>query len=60
MESHIESYCGNVSRWPCGSKAPSADDEDAVDWRLLPSLSFLYLMCSLDKSNASNAKVKSF
>jgi hypothetical protein len=28
-----------------------------VDWRLLPTLSFLYLMCSLDKSNAGNAKL---
>ena len=28
-----------------------------VDFRLLPTLSFLYLMCSLDKSNAGNAKV---
>lgn len=28
-----------------------------VDYRLLPTLSFLYLMCSLDKSNAGNAKL---
>jgi hypothetical protein len=28
-----------------------------VDMRLLPTLSFLYLMCSLDKANAGNAKV---
>lgn len=32
-------------------------DVDTVDFRLLPTLSFLYLMCSLDKSNAGNAKV---
>ncbi|CAK7237470.1 hypothetical protein SBRCBS47491_009986 [Sporothrix bragantina] len=31
-----------------------------VDWRLLPTLSFLYLMCSLDKSNAGNAKLFGF
>ncbi|KAL1893745.1 hypothetical protein Sste5346_006248 [Sporothrix stenoceras] len=31
-----------------------------LDWRLLPSLSFLYLMCSLDKSNAGNAKLFGF
>ncbi|RDW58152.1 hypothetical protein BP6252_13563 [Coleophoma cylindrospora] len=31
-----------------------------LDWRLLPTLSFLYLMCSLDKSNASNAKLFGF
>lgn len=30
---------------------------NTVDWRLLPTLSFLYLMCSLDKANAGNAKV---
>ncbi|KAL4800866.1 major facilitator superfamily domain-containing protein [Aspergillus venezuelensis] len=28
-----------------------------LDLRLLPTLSFLYLMCSLDKSNAGNAKL---
>ncbi|CAK4033748.1 mfs nicotinic acid transporter [Lecanosticta acicola] len=28
-----------------------------LDFRLLPTLSFLYLMCSLDKSNAGNAKL---
>ncbi|KAI0174758.1 major facilitator superfamily domain-containing protein [Pestalotiopsis sp. NC0098] len=31
-----------------------------LDWRLLPTLSFLYLMCSLDKSNAGNAKLFGF
>ena len=31
-----------------------------MDWRLLPTLSFLYLLCSLDKSNASNAKLYGF
>ncbi|KAK9777599.1 putative Major facilitator superfamily (MFS) profile domain-containing protein [Seiridium cardinale] len=31
-----------------------------LDWRLLPALSFLYLMCSLDKSNAGNAKLFGF
>jgi len=31
-----------------------------VDWRLLPTLSFLYLMNSLDKSNAGNAKLFGF
>ena len=31
-----------------------------VDWRLLPTLSFLYLLCSLDKSNAGNAKLFGF
>lgn len=35
----------------------TADESTTVDWRLLPTLSFLYLMCSLDKSNAGNAKV---
>ncbi|KAI1776122.1 major facilitator superfamily domain-containing protein [Hypoxylon cercidicola] len=31
-----------------------------LDWRLLPTLSFLYLMCSLDKSNAGNARLFGF
>ncbi|KAK3621894.1 hypothetical protein LTR56_013412 [Elasticomyces elasticus] len=31
-----------------------------LDWRLLPTLSFLYLMCSLDKANAGNAKLFGF
>ncbi|KAJ5272917.1 Major facilitator superfamily domain general substrate transporter [Penicillium angulare] len=31
-----------------------------LDLRLLPVLSFLYLMCSLDKSNAGNAKLFGF
>ncbi|KAJ5579945.1 Major facilitator superfamily domain general substrate transporter [Penicillium hispanicum] len=31
-----------------------------LDARLLPVLSFLYLMCSLDKSNAGNAKLFGF
>jgi MFS family permease len=31
-----------------------------LDFRLLPTLSFLYLMCSLDKSNAGNAKLFGF
>ncbi|EMC93930.1 hypothetical protein BAUCODRAFT_124680 [Baudoinia panamericana UAMH 10762] len=31
-----------------------------LDLRLLPTLSFLYLMCSLDKSNAGNAKLFGF
>ena len=31
-----------------------------VDWRLLPTLSVLYLLCSLDKSNAGNAKIFGF
>jgi len=31
-----------------------------LDWRMLPTLSFLYLMCSLDKANAGNAKLFGF
>ncbi|QKX62977.1 uncharacterized protein TRUGW13939_10145 [Talaromyces rugulosus] len=31
-----------------------------LDMRLLPTLSFLYLMCSLDKANAGNAKLFGF
>lgn len=31
-----------------------------VDWRLLPTLSVLYLLCSLDKANAGNAKIFGF
>ncbi|VUC23760.1 unnamed protein product [Clonostachys rosea] len=31
-----------------------------LDWRLLPTLSVLYLLCSLDKSNAGNAKIFNF
>ncbi|OKL63408.1 hypothetical protein UA08_01771 [Talaromyces atroroseus] len=31
-----------------------------LDLRLLPTLSFLYLMCSLDKANAGNAKLFGF
>ncbi|KAK5653052.1 hypothetical protein OQA88_9338 [Cercophora sp. LCS_1] len=31
-----------------------------LDCRLLPTLSFLYLMCSLDKGNAGNAKLFGF
>ncbi|EQB57364.1 major facilitator superfamily transporter [Colletotrichum gloeosporioides Cg-14] len=31
-----------------------------LDWRLLPTLSVLYLLCSLDKSNAGNAKIFGF
>ncbi|CAO2655930.1 Nn.00g047330.m01.CDS01 [Neocucurbitaria sp. VM-36] len=31
-----------------------------LDFRLLPTLSFLYLMCSLDKANAGNAKLFGF
>ena len=28
-----------------------------VDWAILPFLSLLYLLCSLDKANAGNAKL---
>lgn len=31
-----------------------------MDWRLLPTLSSLYLLCSLDRSNAGNARIYGF
>jgi MFS family permease len=31
-----------------------------VDWRLLPTLSLLYLLCTLDRNNAGNARIFGF
>lgn len=58
MGCHIANCYGNVSNDPSKCVCENHSNvSDAVDWRLLPTLSFLYLMCSLDKANAGNAKV---
>ncbi|KAL7418667.1 hypothetical protein Q5752_006350 [Cryptotrichosporon argae] len=59
-ETHSEEY----ERFLVVEKAMEGDGHKRLmrklDYRLLPSLSLLYLLASLDKSNASNAKLFGF
>lgn len=47
----------HIKRLPSMDPRLTDSKPSTVDLRLLPTLSVLYLLCSLDKSNAGNAKV---
>ncbi|KAJ0381255.1 hypothetical protein COL26b_000599 [Colletotrichum chrysophilum] len=58
---HDASSIEDVEKKTPDQNSPSSKASVAeVDWRLLPTLSVLYLLCSLDKSNAGNAKIFGF
>lgn len=63
VESHnleYESYLQLRDRFHDGDATGHKKLIKKLDWRMLPTLSFLYLMCSLDKANAGNAKLFGF
>lgn len=62
-EANDATYRENVTNHEVDENATQFDDVETrrllrkVDWRVLPILSFLYLLAFLDRSNLGNAKV---